>query len=1043
MEHDLTPSWFVNIDWTAAAQDRRAAADRYLLERPIGRGGFGEVWRAMDPTSATPLAIKVLVQEVARNARFQGQLRKEIRAVARLDHPNIVRLVDVGTLSQGAERATDGRVVAGSPFVAMEFIDGLNLSTWAAGTKGTPPDWPQLEAVADKLLDALAHAHARGVVHLDVKPSNVLLRHQDASPVLMDFGIAWLRRDDRAPEQGGTLAYAAPEQLIGDARDVGPASDLFAFGAMFWELLTGAPPFTAATPEERAFASLPAFRPRVDVPEHVESWLRQLLAPQPRQRFAATAFARRALGQSQPPSIADALRITAPRRPTGPLGLGLWGVGEVPFVGREAQRAQLRNHAEEAARGHAQTVVLTGPEGAGKTRLAEWVLEHLAAAGLFTTFRVRGDRGETLGDTLRKAFRLEGLSVERATRRLAPELDDPWLAGAAAEVLLNDETHRPLAKDTASPQLLHRFLEALAEKRPVALLFDECAAPPLSGRLLVLRTESEEGMHGSSEAEHRLALDPLSDAARQQLFDVLRLGQGPRQALGTQHAWPEWLLSQVAHWADAGRLKPDAGGIDFVSRAAQNPTGDLWQHRLDALSQRLSEGELRALEVAAFLPNGFPLEAWARAAEQVKAIPSLAALDRVAMEGLGRFDGQRFAFSSEALRRPLQERAGHRRTAIHRACGQALNHFAHPRDAEAAASHLLEAGAITEALPVLRRAAEARLRALDAQGAAALLATHDAHRNTVADSLPSKQNATAQIDSLCLGSAVSRALGDLPGAETLAAQAHRLSRELDVPLLRARCAHQRARVLRALGRHQEALRLLLEAEKWAEGNDDELQAACLADQGALLLRLGAHTRAERRLAQAISTHQSPGRKGLAMLLLARTVRRGGDPTRAAAIAEDAFEVLHQAGRRGLLPEAWRELGSCHRDLGRPSQAAGLFVRALQGYVSLGSEAATPCALNLGLCLLDAGDLEDAVAHLRGAISVWQGQNDPRGPGWNIALALAAVQAEAWDQCQAFLEATRPLDDDDWRRLARRVVRGAEDAGRHLLVGSLKAHLEAN
>jgi len=272
MPLELTPSWFLHLDWTGAATHRRNTAERFELVSPLGVGGFGEVWRALDTATGEHVAIKVLGHALARSPQFQSAFRNEIRITSRLAHEGVVRIVDVGTLGAEVERASGGRLVGGSPFVAMELLGPTLASTVRVGAS-----WERARVVAEQLLRALAHVHARGVVHLDLKPSNVMFRGvgPDAQAVLSDFGIAWLASEAAGAGGVGTPGYAAPEQGLADGRNIGPWSDLYAFGCVMWELLAGESPFAASSPMERLFSDPRPFRPRVDVPERVEPWLRR------------------------------------------------------------------------------------------------------------------------------------------------------------------------------------------------------------------------------------------------------------------------------------------------------------------------------------------------------------------------------------------------------------------------------------------------------------------------------------------------------------------------------------------------------------------------------------------------------------------------------------------------------------------------------------------------------------------------------------------------------------------------------------------------
>jgi len=475
MMSQRTPSAMVGVDWTEATARRRATADRFELRMPIGVGGFGEVWRALDTTTQETVAIKVLQRDLAQEPASRSLLLDECRMVGRLMHPSVVRLVDVGTLGHQVERATGGRCVAGSPYVAMELLDGGSLTSRVRA----PVGWEPVRQALREVLEALRHAHARGVVHLDLKPANVLFRERDGRAVVCDFGIAWSRHDERAPRFAGTLAYASPEQLVCDARAVGPWSDLFALGCVAWELVTGTPPFSGRTVAERMFQKPCDFTPRFEVPEGLEAWLIRALAPSPRHRFRSATEALAALcTESVAPGIPEDWRggepDVAPELATRARGPEFLGVAPTRVVGRDAERSELWRRARDVADGALpHHVELVGPAGAGKRRLATWLSERLAELDAFETVWVR--EGESLGDALVRHLRVDGLAPRRARESLS------WageaLAAAVSEaVAAADPAASGSEGSCASAPPWTALLEAMATRTPLLLVLEEHAA---------------------------------------------------------------------------------------------------------------------------------------------------------------------------------------------------------------------------------------------------------------------------------------------------------------------------------------------------------------------------------------------------------------------------------------------------------------------------------------------------------------------------------------------------------------------------------------
>ncbi len=207
---------------------------RYRVEKRLGQGAMGAVYLAHDVQLDRQVALKVPHLTAQDSADIVDRLLREAKAAAKLSHPNICRVYDAGTES-------------GMVFIAMEFIDGRVLSEFI--DPDHLPDERKCANVVRKLAAALADAHALGIIHRDIKPANVMVNAR-GDPVLTDFGLARLadqRRTTPAPTQPGTLigspAYMSPEQASGDPAKVGPTSDIYSLGVLFFELLTGRLPF--------------------------------------------------------------------------------------------------------------------------------------------------------------------------------------------------------------------------------------------------------------------------------------------------------------------------------------------------------------------------------------------------------------------------------------------------------------------------------------------------------------------------------------------------------------------------------------------------------------------------------------------------------------------------------------------------------------------------------------------------------------------------------------------------------------------------------
>ncbi|MEZ4320256.1 MAG: protein kinase [Myxococcota bacterium] len=262
----------------------------FLALQKLGAGGMGEVWLGRHVDSDTPAALKVVSREIKYGDAAWEIFDNEMKAVSALSHPNIVGMLDHGRAGMGAERLSGGKILGNSPYLALQYVRGGTLTRWIGRM-----DWAQARVVLTSLLDALAHAHARSVLHLDLKPDNILLAGRDPADGvrLTDFGLSLLRQDTRRGI-AGTLEFMAPEQYVVGSTH-GPWTDLYALGCLAWGLLTEAPPFHSRTKLEMAEAHssepLPDFEPTMAHPPEIEGWIRKLLAKDPNHRYTRASDA--------------------------------------------------------------------------------------------------------------------------------------------------------------------------------------------------------------------------------------------------------------------------------------------------------------------------------------------------------------------------------------------------------------------------------------------------------------------------------------------------------------------------------------------------------------------------------------------------------------------------------------------------------------------------------------------------------------------------------------------------------------------------------
>jgi WD40 repeat protein/tRNA A-37 threonylcarbamoyl transferase component Bud32 len=262
----------------ATANNRSPAGYDILSE--LGRGGMGVVYKARQTRLRRTVALKMILAGGHAGAADLERFKTEAEAIARLQHPHIVQIHEIGE--------HDGR-----PFFSLEFCSGGSLEKKLVGT---PLPSREAAALVEKLALAMQAAHDRGVIHRDLKPANVLLS-EDGTPKITDFGLAKKLDEDSKTQTGsimGTPSYMAPEQAGGKSKELGPACDIYALGAILYECLTGRPPFRAATPLDTVLQvvsdePVPPHQLQSKAPRDLETICLKCLAKEPRKRYASAA----------------------------------------------------------------------------------------------------------------------------------------------------------------------------------------------------------------------------------------------------------------------------------------------------------------------------------------------------------------------------------------------------------------------------------------------------------------------------------------------------------------------------------------------------------------------------------------------------------------------------------------------------------------------------------------------------------------------------------------------------------------------------------
>src|SRR5262245_59647490 len=346
----------------SGALEADAVLAGYRVTGLLGRGGMGFVYEAEHLLLKRKAALKTLAPELGGGADFRERFIRESQTVASIDHPNIIPIYDAGD--------HDGLV-----YIAMRYVQGPDLEKLIKD--GGTHDPHEALSILEQVAGALDAAHTREVIHRDVKPANVMIEDESGRIYLMDFGIAkQIGSAERGLTQAGvfvgTVDYAAPEQI--EAKEVSAAADLYAFGGVLYEALTGKKPYERDTDVAVMFAHITEPPPAVtkvrpDLPEALDAVIAKAMAKSPADRFSTgremIEAARAALGGKAAAAAGTAPLEDAPA--SAPATTSNLPAPATHLVGREAELGEVVGLLEQQA---VRLITLTGLGGTGKSRLA-------------------------------------------------------------------------------------------------------------------------------------------------------------------------------------------------------------------------------------------------------------------------------------------------------------------------------------------------------------------------------------------------------------------------------------------------------------------------------------------------------------------------------------------------------------------------------------------------------------------------------------------------------------------------------------------------
>jgi serine/threonine protein kinase/tetratricopeptide (TPR) repeat protein len=704
-----------------ARHELPALPERYEPTRLLGEGSTGDVYHARDRALEEEVAVKVVRANLAMHAKFRARFAREVALSAQFVHPRVIPTYD------------EGRLADGRPYVALAFADAGSLVPIVERA-----DVREGLRLVDQVLEALGAIHARGLLHQDLKPQNVLLHTDEAGRVaawVADLGVAGALSEFALDRKGmsGTPLWMAPEQLEVRPAELGPWTDLYAVGLVLRALLGGrsANP-TIARPKLIELRSRPP-RPIKGIPKALDDVIATLLDPDPRQRYDRAADARKALAEAHrdwnpepvplAPTISEAPAYEAPnprrrgpvwnRAVPGPLpawrtpppapirSLSLYAFQEPSLIGRDAILRELWDRARHVAlRREAQVVLLCGPTGSGKSRIAAAIATALDEGGFMERVTLRYHDPPGPEDGYRGAVREllvpwsddRDAMEERLVRWLARERPlSPAQARAEAALLCRwcgllrqGETAVNAAVGLA---YLYRHLDAHAWRGGACLVLDDahhasaqgdgldiCSAlldrtvgerPVLAlGTLDDATVDRDPELRGRIDAlvergAHLVRVDPLPlPQLRALLLDALSLTPDLAAVLSTEcHGSPLHASLLVRDWASRAMLRrmPDRRfglqpGVRFLEVLPRD-LGDLAQRRI--------EGALARAEDPTSAREAFLAAALAGPDAPVQVVRAInpEGLDALIATGLVAQDGWRLRFEHEVIAQEARRKA--------------------------------------------------------------------------------------------------------------------------------------------------------------------------------------------------------------------------------------------------------------------------------------------------------------------------------------------------------------------------------------------------
>ena len=916
---------------------------RYVVRRLLGEGGQKIVYLAHDAQLDRDVAIALLKIE-GLDALGIARVQREAQAMARLDHPNVVTLYDIGE---------DG----GRPFFVCQYIAGGDLRG-ALREAGSPLSLGRTLSIAEDLCRALAFAHEHGIVHRDVKPANIWLT-SDGAAKLGDFGLAVALGQSRMTQAGtimGTAAYMPPEQALGG--EVNAQSDLYSLVCVLYEMVTGRPPFLgddalAVISQHVNTAPVAPSWHNAEAPRPLDALIVRLLAKAPEERPASAAVVLDELRGIAAAGVPAAAEI-APAEPHRDLAGIDWG----RFVGRREEMEQLKDALDGALSGKGALVMLVGEPGIGKTRLAEefGVYAGLRGAQVLTGRAYEGEASlpyrpfvealrqytrsrpddelrTQLGPgapeiaTLVSEIRARFLDIEEAPK-LDGEAERLRLFESVTEFLHNAATAHPVVlflddlhwADKASLLLLQHLAQRTARDRLLILGayrdMELDRTHPLSETLGALRRLPNyrrvllRGLPEETITDLLTAMDPSEEGAARRAA----LGRALHQETEGN---PFFIREVMAHLIETGKIVHENGRWEGqVTSISELGIPEGVREVVGRRLSQLTEGCNRMLTLASTMAGGFSWDALKAINADVPEAQLLDLLEEALTAQLiaeRRSEGGRYDFTHALIRQTLyEELSTPRRVLLHRQIGEALERLygatVEPHLAELA-HHFYQAapgGDVEKAIDYARRAGDQAMTRVAWEASAA----HYERALQAMDPMPAPDEQVRVDVLLALGRALEMGGAGRERWRAVFQRAAELARGADDYERYARAALGFADLLPTSGVvDADVVRMLEEALYLLGPAEGALRARVLARLGNELSFSEQHERKKPLLADALQVARRVDDPETLAYVLANHTWEDMDAAQALGLAREQVEAARRARDKHAELRAHNELAS--------------------------------------------------------------------------------------------------------------------------------------